>query len=338
MKVLLIRLDKIGDLICSLPVDHCPPLMKHQSFWLISKGLGFVPENASPRRHFTEVERFFSLKTFLFFLQYLRTEKFEMAISFQAPWWIHLALWLTRVPQRVGVLSQWHSYIFLNKSLRQKRSLARQHEADYNADLVDFAFDQLNKPHRPPTPVLQLTAPVTGVLAQLKLSSKSYFVVHPGMAGSALNWPVKNYILALKEILENSTAVLTGTAGDEEWLAEIKKTFQGHPRFVNLQGRLSSNELLEVLANAKHVIAPSTGVLHLAASLGTDCTGIYSPIQVQAPIRWAARSIEEQQVRILSPHFSDNQSCPAQFKCLQEKCIHFFCMEKITVDSVLSKV
>jgi ADP-heptose:LPS heptosyltransferase len=39
------------------------------------------------------------------------------------------------------------------------------------------------------------------------------------------------------------------------------------------------------------VIAPSTGVLHLAASLGTVSVGIYSPRRVEHPRRWGPKGI-----------------------------------------------
>ncbi|MEN0059029.1 MAG: glycosyltransferase family 9 protein, partial [Bdellovibrio sp.] len=53
-----------------------------------------------------------------------------------------------------------------------------------------------------------------------------------------------------------------------------------------------------VLGAAKAVIVPSTGIAHLAASLGTPVIGLYSPVRVQHPRRWAARG---PQVKILMP-------------------------------------
>lgn len=38
--------------------------------------------------------------------------------------------------------SQWHSYIFLNHGLRQSRTLAEKHEADYNFELMQFALEK----------------------------------------------------------------------------------------------------------------------------------------------------------------------------------------------------
>lgn len=332
MKFLLVRLDKIGDLVSTLPVDQVEPLKKAQITWAISEGLGFLTVQSIPPRNCIELDKSKVWPSFLKLYQFLRSEKFDGLISFQAPWWVSFAAWIARVPLRVGVLSQWHSFLFLNKALRQKRSFARQHEADYNKDLVYFAFDQLFDRQLEPTPILHLRAPIdSSLLSKHQLEAQKYFVVHPGMAGSALNWPVKNYISLIEQLLTNHVVALTGTAADEAWLSEIKKKFTGHPNFRLLQGQLNSNELLNVLKNAKLLVAPSTGVLHLAASLGTPAVGIYSPIQVQKSIRWRARG---EKVQILDV----DVKCPATHHCLGEKCPDFFCLEKITVAQVLQTI
>jgi ADP-heptose:LPS heptosyltransferase len=134
------------------------------------------------------------------------------------------------------------------------------------------------------------------------LNSGSYVVVHPGMAGSALNWPIAHYITLIKELSLNTQVVITGTAADEPWLTEIKSTFVGNARVLILQGLLKAPELFTVLKNAKAVVVPSTGVAHMAASLGVPVLGIYSPKRVQHPRRWAARG---EKVQIYMPAVAD---------------------------------
>src|SRR5690606_15877302 len=142
-------------------------------------------------------------------LDYLQKEKPDMAVSFQAPWWVSMALWKAGVKVRAGVRSQWHSFLFLNKSLRQKRSEARQHEADYNADLLAYAADELekrlldlNSVHGSyKSPLLKLKDPGQLDLSKWGLEKEKYIVVHPGMAGSALNWSQEKYV----ELIRNLT-------------------------------------------------------------------------------------------------------------------------------------
>jgi heptosyltransferase I len=287
-KVLLIRLDKIGDLISTMCVDQADFMKDCESNWVIAKGLGFVPDHSVPKRKYLELSKEDWKVSFQKIREYLKSEKPDVAVSFQTPWWVNAALWLARVPVRAGVLSQWHSFLFLNRGLRQKRSRSIQHEADYNLDLLAHAMGVSNAPK--PAPVLKLQAPpFPGLLEKLSLRPQHYVIVHPGMAGSALNWPTENYIALIDKILHGYEVALTGTAMDEAYLAPIKTHFQNNPKVHNLQNQLKTPELLSVLSQAKAVVVPSTGVAHMAASLGTPVLGLYSPLRVQHPRRWAAR-------------------------------------------------
>lgn len=320
-KVLLIRLDKIGDLICTLCVDQVSFLKDCEVQWAIAKGLSFVPENADPQRKFVELDKTNWRESLPKLRQFLREFKPEVAVSFQAPWWVSFALWSEGVPTRAGVRSQWHSFIFLNKGLRQRRSLATQHEADYNLDLLLHAFQIQENITQEKTPTLKLVAPNNpGLLEKHYLTAGKYLVVHPGMAGSALNWPIPRYIELIEKVIPDTQVVLTGTPADEPWLKDIKSYFKGNSRVLSLQNELKATELMTVLKNAKAVVVPSTGVAHIAASLGTPVLGIYSPLRVQHPRRWAARG---DQVHIFVPQEHPEQPLGPE------------CMEEIKVDDLL---
>lgn len=330
-KGLLIRLDKIGDLISTVPCDELlPPQI--EGHWMISKGLGEILQAATPTRQWTEFQKKYSLSQLILFIRFLRQNRFNFAISFQAPWWVSFALWFAGVPQRFGTRSQWHHFLFLTHGLRQKRSQATQHEADYNADLIDHALTKLGFPQESkPTPYLKLNAP--GVWKKPD-QLKKYFVVHPGMAGSARNWSQAQYIEAIELLLkkdETLQAVLTGTPADEPYLVQIKSHFANHPRVHIYQNKLNMKELLDCLKQAEFVLAPSTGVLHLSASLGQRTLGIYSPILVQHPTRWAARGPK-------TSVFVPEARCPAQHKCLGQGCHYFDCMNSVKPSQVVHTI
>lgn len=326
-RAVLIRLDKIGDLVSTLPVDELEPLKDFDVHWIVSQGLAFVADHAVPKRQYLELRPAKKLDSFFELLKFLKETKPAISISFQGPWWVSLAMWLAQVPVRGGRQSQWHSWLFLTRGLRQRRSQATQHEADYNRDLVYFTLKFSTKNQA--TPILKLMPNPEVRLEKWNLLPQQYVVIHPGMAGSALNWKIKNYIELIQQVKADLPVVITGTPLDEPWLIEIKREFAGDSRVHILQNLLSTTELLTVLAHARAVVAPSTGVAHLAASLGTKVIGIYSPLQVQSPTRWQTRGPK---VIVKSPA----GPCPAQFVCLETKCRKFFCMDEITVQEVLN--
>lgn len=331
-KLVLIRLDKIGDLISTLPVDQSPHCQDFDVHWVIAKGLGFITKNSTPKRNFIELDKNNKWQSFKKLLETLNLLDPEILISFQAPWWANLAGFLARIKKRVGVYSQWHSFLFLNSGLRQKRSHAIQHEADYNDELLHFA---LEKEKKSSAPILKLKAnDFTELHKRFPCITLPFVVVHPGMAGSARNWPTEYYVELIEELIKNYYVTITGTTTDEKWLAPLRIKYSAHRRVSFLQDSLKSTELLELLKAAHAVVAPSTGIIHLAASLGTKSIGIYSPIQVQHPQRWQARG---ENVKIILPDLKQN-ICPAQFKCLGPACSDFDCMKNITVNKVLSLI
>jgi ADP-heptose:LPS heptosyltransferase len=110
------------------------------------------------------------------------------------------------------------------------------------------------------------------------------------MGGSALNWPPENFVELIGRLAKDLPVVVTGTAADQKYLDKIKSA--GEIANVKwLVGDLKVFELLDILSQANSVIAPSTGVLHLAASLGTPVVGIYSPRRVEHPRRWGPKGM-----------------------------------------------
>ena len=83
--------------------------------------------------------------------------------------------------------------------------------------------------------------------------------------------------------------MVTGTDQDEKYLTTIKREFISSPTVTWLQSKLNLKELIQVLAFSESVLAPSTGVAHLAASVGANIIGIYSPVLVHHPTRWGPR-------------------------------------------------
>lgn len=328
-RILLIRLDKIGDLISTMCVDQVSFLKDWEKQWVIAKGLSFVATQAEPQRPFLELTKDDAKESLPRLRAFIREYRPDVAVSFQSPWWVNYALWSEGVPVRAGVRSQWHSFLFLNKGLRQRRSLAVKHEADYNLDVLKHALDIHSQES---TPALVLNATENPeLLNKYNLTPGHYIVVHPGMAGSALNWPTESYIELIRHILPKEKVVLTGTPADEKWLTEIKATYMDHKNFVCLQNALKPQELFTILKKARAVVVPSTGVAHMAASLGTPVLGIYSHVRVQKPLRWAARG---PRVTI----FEAPTLNPDGSHCDGTRCEEFHCMEKIKAEDLIKSL
>ncbi len=282
----LIRIDKMGDLINTIPLDQSEILKQSPIVWAISAGLKPFVDLAQPPRNLTEIPTKNWRQGLKALRDWIRSNQLQTAVIFYGPWWVGLALWLEKVPVRIGRQSQWHSFLFLNKSYRQSRSQSKMHEADYNLELIQKTLGGTQES----APVLKLTAPpLRHLLEKYQLQSKNYFVVHPGMAGSAVNWPQEKYIETIQELLKQALVVITGTPIDDPSLTEVRKEFEKHPQVRWLQNQLDLPSLIYVLSQARAVIAPSTGVAHLAASLSVRTLTLFPNNQAHSATRWGPR-------------------------------------------------
>jgi ADP-heptose:LPS heptosyltransferase len=327
-KLLLIRLDRIGDLVLTLPVDEA--LDSTAVDWWIPPELEFVSAMASPPRKTRTINKKISVPEFFRLLPEVRRRHYDAAIIFHAPWWVSLLLWLARIPIRAGVRSQWHSFFFLNRTIRQKRSRAEFSELEYNFKLFEAVLNV--EPGVFPRTSLNLHSEVERefLLRRHGIKPGSYNVVHPGMGGSALNWPTTKYLDLIRSLTaRDETVVITGTAADTAYLHPLREALGELHNIIWLDDKLTGRELVTLLGAARTVFAPSTGVLHLAASTGTPTIGIFSPVRVQHPRRWGPIG---RKVATLVP---DGVICPGELKCLGSSCRFFDCMETIAVSEVL---
>lgn len=316
-KILLVRVDRIGDLVLTLPTDVAFTERQHSVVWLIGEGLGFIPKSAVPRRQYIEIQRQFSWGRLFELTKVIRRHKFDAVLVYHAPWWISLAVWMARIPLRAGRLSQWHSFLFYNHGLRQSRSLGERHELEYNNELVEKCF------HLKPSKKHLALSVASGAL-------DTYIVIHPGMRGSALNWSMKNYASLIKSLSKSTKIKITGTEDDLPLIQPLLDEILSYPKVENLVGKLTPEALLKVLSGAQLVVAPSTGVAHLSAALGRPTLGFYSPVPTQHPKRWGPKGAF---VEVVIPEVS----CPAQTNCLGASCSEYDCMDRISVDKVTEK-
>jgi ADP-heptose:LPS heptosyltransferase len=118
-----------------------------------------------------------------------------------------------------------------------------------------------------------------GVVAQLRnrLGGRTYWVMHACAADPYKTWPLEK----TRAILEHSKSahpavavLLTGSRADSEALRPLAA---GLEDVHVVAGEFDIAETAACLAGATCVVAPDTGVLHLAAALGVPVVGLYAP-------------------------------------------------------------
>lgn len=262
--------------------------------------------------------------------------------------------WFTRVKFRGGLKSRWHTYLFLNKGIRQKRSMVTMHEMEYNLNLLSpLGIDYNYKEKSHYSPEIHLTQD------ELELNYNSFkknlikegfeadrkmIFIHPGMTGHTLNWSSRNYArLVLKfeqkfpdkylYVISHTPTDLVFLQGLKEILNRKENNFLKNRIYYFNGQRKGLRHYMSVLTKAAIFVGPSTGTTHIAAVLGVPVVSIYSPIKIQSSLRWGPLAKNKDKVKILVP----DVICGEVRKCALRECPYYECMGKIEVEDVLKQ-
>ena len=328
--LLLLRLDRLGDLIQTLPAIRA------------FQGSAFQVKVAVNPLYLDLVEGLYDFSwvglspaSFQADQDPVRAWQIEKLVNFSHERNSALILPKLRyVPERYGNINSWKSFFLYNHRIFQKRSWARYNEAEYCFDLIE-RFKLLPSPARTRPMLLPKPAHQTKIDAWLQKNKVDRFLVfHIGMGGSALNASLGFYReLLIKVLARGHKVLLTGSGAKEaennqSLLQACRDSKVPADQVYDLANQFDLGGLAALYAKAELVLAPSTGPLHLANAVGAKIVGIYSPILVQSKVRWAPFLAKG---HVFSPEdFLAKLRCPAQKKCLGKACSFYFCMDQFS--------
>ena len=342
MKVVINRSDALGDLLLTLPVagkiKSAHPDAKIA--FIISEKCRGLLENHPWVDEIWSLER--EIPSFRRLFQRLRGFSPSVYLHVGGRVMPSLCAWLLRIRVRGGLLSKWWSFFFLNQGVRQSRSRQGGHERDYNLELLKPLGMKVEKGENY-CPRLYLRGDeVVDFRKELGILgfSGGMVVIHPGMSGHTVNWPSLHYA-KLVEVLERRhpgeyVYVFGGTPADEAYMAPVRHYFQGEKReriFFYDGSCKGLRHYMGLLSQASCVVAPSTGITHIANALGVGQIGLYGPIEVQSARRWGPCR-QGERVKVLVP----SVNCPEYASCAGSRCVEYDCMERVTPEKVAEEM
>ncbi|PIE61551.1 MAG: hypothetical protein CSA29_02770 [Desulfobacterales bacterium] len=149
---------------------------------------------------------------------------------------------------------------------------------------------------------------------------KTYIVLNIGASRAVKVWPPEHFAALADRIANtfNCQSVLTGGPGD----LHLAETIRGNAtcNIIDLTGKTSIPQLVEVIANAKCVITGDTGAMHLASALGTDLVALFGPTDPRRTGPFYGKVIQKTELPCVP--------------CNQRRCEAPQCMKAITPDDV----
>lgn len=322
-RILLIRTDRIGDVVLSLPM--LPLLKKKFSKASITVMVrSYTKELVEHHSSVDEVILWDEKKGVFDYVNLMKRKQFDLVIIPYPRFNIALTTFLARIPIRVGTGYRWYSFLF-NKKIYEHRKDAKRHEAEYNLNLLKAIGIESTE-----SPKFEFSIPesVKKNLEKILLRDgvKKFAVLHAGSGGSARDWSIKNFAeLADKlQTKHDLQIVLTGGKNEGNLVASLANSMKTVP--FNYCGKFSLYELGALFQKANLFVSNSTGPLHIASMVGTPVIAFYPPIIQCSPIRWGPYTKKK---KVFT---ADNTKCTL---CNGGTCQSNLCMDQISVDEVL---
>lgn len=260
--------------------------------------------------------------------------------------------WLKQLPYRGGLKSKWHTYLFLNKGVRQSRSLVSMHEVEYILNLLEpmgliYYYEHLERY----VPEVQFNTDEVAIFEESfasDLLGLNYptdlknIMIYPGMQGTSLNWTPLQYARFIKYFEEKYRNkflyIIPYTNKDRHTVIDLKKNIiaeisedvQSRIFLFDLEAK-GLRYLMYLMIKSEVYLGANTGLTHVAAAANTKVIALFSPIKTQSAARWRPMSKNQDNIVTIVP----DVICGESHTCALRHCPYYECMSKIEVEDVV---
>ena len=325
-KILVIRVDGIGDLLNSTPAIA----LLRENYPSAEITVLARPLNAPVLIGNPDVDRILifdragkhrGIHARLQFYRELRRERFQLVVAMQTAMWTHLVAFLSGARHRLGRYQK-RFRSTLTHAWRGKYRKGETHEVDRNLELVGLICKGEGKRklifHLSPDEVTAAKAQLTSV----GISPDTFLIgIHPGGSSFDKRWPEKRYAELADRLTQQYNARVLLLHGPEEATLthNIQQTMQSR---ATVHAPESIRELGAMLSCCNLVVCNDSGPMHLAAALDVPMVAIFGPTD---HVAWHPLSENASIVRRDMP-------C---WPCSAHKCkIGWECTKKLPVEPV----
>jgi len=330
-KILIVRLSAIGDVVHSLPVLHSlrGKFPDSHIAWAVEERCSdLLVNNPLVDKVYLFPRKKWNRKTWQL-IQEIRKEKYDIAIDLQELFKSGIITFFSGAKTRIAHAgTREFAEFFVNKKLPS-------HDTFDPEKLIIERYLEAAACLGAPVDEIKFTLPPVSEEVKNKVDmllagiDKEIIVFSPATIWPTKHWPEKYWAQLLEKLSESHKVVFIGANSDKELINRMI-SHAGTRDWLNLAGKTTLLELVEIFNRAKYVIAPDTGPAHIA-----NATQIPSVIMIFGPTG----------VRRTPPvgekHFAISTNLPCQ-PCFKRKCprkdFPNECMEKITPEVIIDKI
>jgi len=338
MKILIVKLSAFGDIIHALPAldDLLSRPEVTEVHWLVDARYAFVTEifPQSVTVHNVAMKGKQPLTSVWQAIRQLRNTGFDVILDLQGL--LKSALLARAVGSPV--------YGIDKKQLREKASAWLTQPVKFHHDekhvvqqyrrvaMAPFTHPPGQMPasalaYKPPCiDIAQTGINVdTNLLSRLELADKELVILHTAGGWKTKKLPARSWLaIAASLIASGKIPVFSWGTPDEKSLAvSLAEQCNGFA----LPERLNMSALCTLLKGARAVVGADTGLLHLAAALGTPTITFWGP-----SASWRSAPFADAETQgDLHWHIESNPACGP---CFKRSCDQFICMDAIDPESI----
>ncbi len=276
-KLLVVRNDKLGDLILIFPALR-----------LIRNSINSVQIDCLLDKKFADIKNISNhIDNTIFdnaeMVNQIRRNNYDFVISFFSTFGIGYKIYKSSIQKRYAPATKL-AQIFYNRTIEQNRSLSEKSEYEYNLDLAKyFLKDNGYSINDNDSSYFSFTK-----TKDLSDKKKNNVFIHPYTGGSSKSLAPKNFIKLCEELnkFEDCAFTIHCDVNDHDKCLELEKISHN----INIKTISPTNNLIEMFNNINKsdiFIAGSTGPLHVAAALGKKTVGFYPSKTSSTSLRWS---------------------------------------------------
>ncbi|HLG71624.1 MAG TPA: lipopolysaccharide heptosyltransferase II [Chloroflexota bacterium] len=342
-RILVIRLDLLGDMVLSLPaISTLKKAYPESEITVLS-----LPYAADLLELAPDVDRCLSYdvnrirrpadvltpanwREFVGLVKQLRAARYDLCLSLHGRFACVMA-WLSGCPRRYGYSGEAYPFM-LTRTLPGGRYDVRQHEVLYSLRLAELAGAGVDWA-RPPAPKLTIPQPeqrrMRHLLAEWEIRTDTLLtVIHPGASnGSAKRWPPEYWARLANRLHEDAGAavVVTGTPNEADVVQALVRECNFKP--VVLAGQTTIQQLGALLKRADLLLSSDSGPAHMAAALGTPQATIFGPTDPAIYAPFSPKAVVLRREMACSPCYDARATAECRFG-------HVNCMRQLQPDEV----
>jgi ADP-heptose:LPS heptosyltransferase len=346
-KVLIVRLDSIGDFILWLdaakafrelfPTSEYQTTLLGNEIWApLADGLSYFDEvwPLNKQRFFKDIP--YRIKTLI----KVRRSGFDIVInpafSREFPFGDSIVR-TSGAPTRIGFNGD-----YFNITKWQKRTSDRWYTKLVAAAGGSFTELERNAEFMRGLGLtgFKSNAPELALISRMpdSFNLKDYYVLCPGAGADFRRWPLSNFVKIAEQIFNATghTCVICGGPGEEELGKALERQLK--VPVTNWAGRTSLRELTSVIAGARLLIGNETGAVHIATAVSTPAICILGGGHFSRFLPYRLETHTDRPLPVAAFNKMDCFNCDWKCKYVLSDNDTLPCIANISVDAVWKEV